>query len=139
MTLKQAAQTYMVAGLDQSWLAGQEKAFQTCLTFLEGVEKTKGQNKWHSSYGFKHIVEEPAGRYGIPCTVDCYNGYIYEGTFILAALASAFTMRQDGNFLSVSFNISERSLKERAREFANEGRHDALLRSPTETISVDSI
>src|SRR5438876_10491374 len=118
MPLAQTAQTYPVAGLDQSALAGQEKAFQTCLKFLEGVEKTKRQNPSHSSYGYKHIVEDPAGRYGIPCTVDCYTGYIYEGTFILAALASGFTARQHDGYLGASFNICERSLASRAKDFA---------------------
>jgi hypothetical protein len=132
MTLEQAAQTYRVAGLDPAWLVGQEGAFQTCMEFLRGVGKAKRQY-WRSSYGLKHIVEFPAGRYDIPCEVDCYNGYIYEGTFILAALASGFTMRQHGMGLSVTFNISERSLIQRAREFAYEGRHDSQLPSSTET------
>jgi hypothetical protein len=118
MTLAQATQTYSVAGLNQSALMGQEKAFQTCLKFLEGVAKTKRQNASHSSYGYKHIVEDPAGRYGTPCTVNCYNGYIYEGTFILAALASGFTVRQQDGYLGASVNICERSLAKRAKEFA---------------------
>ena len=119
MTLSQAAQTYSVAGLDQTALAGQEEAFQTCLKFLERVEKTKRQNPSHSSYGYKHIIEDPAGRYGVPCETQCYSGYIYEGTFILAALASGFTARQQDGHLGASFNICERSLAKRAKEFAN--------------------
>ena len=84
---------YPVAGLDEAALVGQEGAFQTCMAFLRGMDKAKRQY-WRSSYGLKHIVEFPAGRYDIPCTLDCYNGYIYEGSFILAALASGFTMRR---------------------------------------------
>src|SRR5438105_1609821 len=119
MTLSQAAQNYPVAGLNHSKLEGQEEAFQTCLSFLEGVEKTKRPHKWRGSYGLKHIVENPAGRFGIPSSVDCYTTYIYEGTFILAALASGFSMVQSGEYLHVTFNMSERSLRRRAREFAN--------------------
>ena len=118
MTLKEAAETYSVAGLDHSHLINQEEAFQTCLSFLEGIPKTKTQNRWHSSYGYKHIVESPAGRYGIPSSVDCYSCYIYEGTFILAALVSGFTMQQPGNHLKASFNILERGLRKRATEVA---------------------
>ena len=118
MTLAKAAQIYSVAGLDQSALAEQEEAFKTCLKFLEGVEKTKRQNPSHSSYGYKHIIEDPAGRYGVPCETQCHGGYIYEGTFILAALASGFTVRQEDGHLGASINISERSLAKRTREFA---------------------
>jgi len=119
MTLSQAAHTYSVAGLDQSALADQEEAFKTCLKFLEGVEKTKRQNPSHSSYGYKHIVEDPAGRYGVPCETQCYSGYIYEGTFILAALSLGFTVRQKDEHLGASVNICERSLAKRTKEFAN--------------------
>lgn len=120
MTLAEATQTYSVAGLDPSALMGEEEAFETCLSFLEGVEKTKGQNKRHDSYGFKHIVENPAGRFGIPFLPRCYSTYIPEGIFILAALASGFTMRQPGLLPTATFNISERSLKKRAKEFAKQ-------------------
>jgi hypothetical protein len=118
MTLWQAAQSYPVAGLDYSILKGQEDAFNTCVTFLEGVDKIKAQNRRHGSYGLKHIVEYPSGRFGIPSSWDCYTTYIYEGTFILAALASGFSM--DQRYFSATFNISERSLRRRTREFANE-------------------
>jgi len=116
MTLKQAAEIYSVAGLDPSDLINQEEAFQACLSFLEGIPKTKTQNRWHSSYGYKHIVEDPAGRYDIPSSLRCYCCYIYEGTFILAALLSGFTMQQRGNHLKATFNISERGLRKRTRE-----------------------
>ena len=56
----------------------QKKAYQLCLQFLEGVEKTKGFNHKRASYGYKHYVE------GRP-----HRGYVYEGTFILAAIAAA--------------------------------------------------
>jgi len=43
-----------------------------------------------------------------------------EGIFILAALASGFTMRQPGRLPTATFNISERSLKKRAKDFAKQ-------------------
>jgi hypothetical protein len=106
MTLHEASQTFEAAGLDKSILERQEQAFQLCLSFLTGIKKTKCQNHRHTSYGYKHMVEQ--------------NGYVYEGTFILAALASGFTMRQRGQHLNVTFNISQRSLLERRRQFAKE-------------------
>jgi hypothetical protein len=84
------------------------------------VERTKGQNRKHDSYGLKHIVENPAGRFGIPSLPRCYSTYIPEGIFILAALASGFTMKQPGRLPTATFNISERSLKNRAKEFAKQ-------------------
>jgi hypothetical protein len=120
MTLAEATQTYSVAGLDPATLTREEEAFETCLSFLESVEKTKGQNRRHDSYGFKHIVENPSRYFGIPFSVRCYSTYIPEGIFILAALASGFTMRQPGRLPTATFNISERSLKKRAKDFAKQ-------------------
>jgi hypothetical protein len=118
MTLHEASQRYPVSGLHHEMIDTQEEAFQTCLSFLEGIERAKGQNNRHDSYGYKHIVENPAGRYDIPSSLNCYGGYVYEGTFILAALASGFTMQQNGGPLHATFNISERSLRKRAIEVA---------------------
>ena len=120
MTLQQATETFSVVRLDHSILLNQNEAFQTCLSFLEGIPKTKTQNRWHSSYWYKHLVENPAGRLDIPSSPDAYSCYIYEGTFILAALVSGFTMQQWGDRLKVSFNISERGLRRRAREVATQ-------------------
>jgi len=120
MTLEQAAETYAVAGLDHSALLNQNEAFQTCLSFLEGIPKAKTQNRWHSSYWYKHLVENPKGRLDTPSSPDAYGGYIYEGTFILTALVSGFTMQQWGNRLKVTFNISERGLRRRAGEVARQ-------------------
>jgi hypothetical protein len=120
VTLTQAIQIYSVAGLNPSALMGEDEAFETCLSFLESVEKTKAQNKRHDSYCLKHIVENPSGYFDIPCSIRCYSTYIPEGIFILAALASGFTMRQPGRLPTATFNISERSLKKRAKEFAEQ-------------------
>jgi len=119
MTLNQAVKKFTVAGLDVSALEGQEKAFQNCLSFLDGIEKTRLQNRRRGSYGYKHIVENPSGNFGIRSSQDFYTGYIYEGTFILAALASGFTMQQSGRGLKATFNISERGLRRRAIEITN--------------------
>lgn len=107
-----------VEGIVASLLEGQEEAFKTCLSFLQGVEKTKRPHKWRGSYNLKHIVENPAGRFGIPSSLECYTVYVYEGTFILAALASGFIGRRNGKALSVTFNVSERSLCKRAKDWA---------------------
>ena len=120
MKLAQAIQTYSVAGLDAATLIREEEAFEMCLSFLRGVEKTTAQNKRHDSYRLKHIVENPAGSFDIPRSPRCYSTYIPEGIFILAALASGFTMKQPGRLPTATFNISERSLKNRAKEFAKQ-------------------
>jgi hypothetical protein len=120
MTLQQAIQAYPKARFNATLLARlnrqDEEAFQTCLAFLEGVEKSKGQNRSHDSYGYKHIVENPTGYFDIPWSFDGETCYIPEGVFILAALASGFTMQPIR--VSARFNISERSLRRRAKVMA---------------------
>ena len=83
----------------------QKEAYHLCLQFLEGIEKTNNLNRKHTSYGYKHYVE------GRP-----HRGYVYEGTFILAALAAGFQVMQlrKGCLASI-LNISERSLRKRVR------------------------
>jgi hypothetical protein len=99
MTLAKAAKKFRVAGLDRSKLRGQEDAFIGCLRFLDGIEKQQKPNRKYTSYCLKHLVEE------------CSGNYVYEGTFILAALASGFTMEQQGKNLTVIFNISQNNLR----------------------------
>src|SRR6266496_40871 len=90
----------------------QKKAYELCLEFLQGVEKSRRMNHEHTSYGYKHMVE------GIP-----YRGYVYEGTFILAALEAGFTMRQlHPDCLKAVLNIKERSLMKRIREWSPRAR-----------------
>lgn len=120
MTFKNAIKAYSSSKFDTEMLQDQETAYKKCLEFLEGVTKIKRQNATRTSYGLKHIVESPSGRFGIPKSSQCYNGYVYEGTFILAALASGFTAKQIGKGLSVTFNISEPSLQQRTKIFADE-------------------
>jgi hypothetical protein len=120
MTLDQAIEAYPEVGFNPGLVArlqsDDEEAFQTCLLFLEGVEKSKGQNRSHDSYGYKHIVENPTGHFDIPRSFDGGKCYIPEGAFILAALASGFTMQPIR--VSARFNISEGSLRRRANEWS---------------------
>lgn len=94
----------------------QKRAYQLCLQFLEGVEKTKGLNRKHTSYGYKHCVE------GGP-----HRGYVYEGTFILAAIAAGFEVKRllKGSLKSI-LNIRERSLKRVCREWSRENITEAF-------------
>jgi hypothetical protein len=115
MTLKQAAAKFKVAGLDSLALKNQDEAFQRCLTFLDGIEKRRTLNR--SGDSLKHIVENPSGRFGVPSSQDFYTGYVYEGTFVLAALASGFTAQPivHGSLKSW-FNISQRGIRRRVIE-----------------------
>jgi hypothetical protein len=90
----------------------QKKAYELCLEFLQGVEKSRRMNYEHTSYGYKHMVE------GKP-----HRGYVYEGTFILAALEAGFNMRQlRPGCLKAVFNIKEGSLMKRIREWSPSAR-----------------
>jgi hypothetical protein len=114
MTLTQATKKYKVAGLDTALLKNQDEAFQRCLTFLDGIEKIRTLNRRGDS--LKHIVENPSHVCGSH-SQDFYTGYVYEGTFILAALASGFTAQPivPGGLKSW-FNISQRGIRRRAKE-----------------------
>ena len=115
MTLKQAAQKFTIAGLDKSALVNQDEAFERCLTFLDGIEKIRTLNR--SGDSLKHMVENPSGHFGVPSSQDFYTGYVYEGTFILAALASGFRAQPivPGSLKSW-FNISQRGIRRRVME-----------------------
>jgi hypothetical protein len=104
MTLTQATKKFKVAGLDTALLKNQDEAFQHCLTFLEGIEKIRTLNRRGDS--FKHIVEK------------IYDVYVYEGTFILAALASGFKAQPIGSGLKSWFNFSQPSIRRRVLELA---------------------
>jgi hypothetical protein len=89
----------------------QKNAYQLCLEFLDGVEKVKGINYEHTTYGYKHMVE------GRP-----HRGYVYEGTFIIAAFEAGFTLEQLSRGCLKSFlNTNERSLRERSRQWSPAG------------------
>jgi hypothetical protein len=88
----------------------QKDAYQLSRQFLSGAAKTKGLNHNHTTYGYKHCVE------GHP-----HRGYVYEGTFILAAIAVGFQVIQPRKgCLASILNISERSLKRACREWSRE-------------------
>jgi hypothetical protein len=90
----------------------QPKAYELCLEFLKSVEKSKRMNHLHTSYGYKHMVE------GQP-----HRGYVYEGTFILAALEAGFKMRQlEEDWIRAVFNIKESSLMKRIGEWSPSAR-----------------
>ena len=111
MTITEANRQFSVPGLDPTAVKGQERAFRECLAFVSGIGKIKGQNRRRTSYKIKHLVESPTGNFGIEADSECYSGYVYEGTLILAALAAGFTAVQVGSGLSVTFNMAERDLK----------------------------
>jgi hypothetical protein len=94
----------------------QKEAYHLCLQFLEGVEKTNGLNHKHTSYGYKHHVE------GRP-----HRGYVYEGIFILAAIAAGFQVVQlHRGCLASILNISQRGLRKKLREWSPGYRAEAV-------------
>jgi hypothetical protein len=120
ITLADAAETHWFPELDRDSLRGQEGAFGICLSSLQVIRKTKSQNLRYDSYALTQIVENPAGHFGLPAWLKCRRcRYIYEGTLILAALASGFKMVQPRRgYLNVTFNICERSLRSKTLGFA---------------------
>jgi hypothetical protein len=108
MTLNEAAQKFGLAGLDPSVIHKQEGAFAACRSFLQDISQTKGQNRRHHSGSLKHLVERS------------YHDHIYEGTFILAAVSMGFTPAFSCDGSRATFNISERDLARRAREYSPE-------------------
>lgn len=115
MTLQDAAEKFTVPGLIAEQLKGQEPAFQSCISFLRGIRKTKRQNMDRTTYGLKHMVESPA-RYIDSPTDHPGPGYVYEGTFLLAAFASGFTPKPLGKGITSTLNISSRDLRRRLLE-----------------------
>jgi len=123
ITLKEAQKEFKSHGLDPKGFAEvppQEEAFQGCLEFLQGIRKTSTFNN-RSSYGLKHLVERNIDPH-------VYFTYVYEGTCILAALASGFKARtvvEDSDLLedrglNCWFNIYDEDLKRRNREWGEE-------------------
>jgi len=136
MNLQEAISRYSVPEIDLEALKGQEESFSLSMELLDGVAKTKTQNRRHSSYGYKHMIENPSSKCPSPRPPEVYLNYTYEGTFILAAIASGFERRQHSDGLTSSFNISERSLMARLREFANKyAEQDADGQSATSVTS----
>ena len=111
MTLKEARERFAVQGIDNTFFEGassdQEEAFNNCVAFLEGVDKTKTIRCTRSSYGLKHVVEH------------AYRScYVYEGTLILAALSLGFAcLYADNKTMCCRFNMGNGSLKKRVAHF----------------------
>jgi hypothetical protein len=107
MTLKEASQKYPTVAVADLINSRQQDAFAYCLSFLQGVSKTKGPNRRYYSGTLKHRLEKS------------YHDRIDERTFILAALASDFTPTRLANGSQTMFNISERDLQRRLKEFSS--------------------
>lgn len=69
----------------------------------QGISKIKTMNRNHTSYGYKHMVEENLG------------GYISNGIFIAAAIHCGFDYKITPGSLNVEFNISEKSISKLKR------------------------
>ena len=112
----------------------QEAAFDNCIEFLKRVKRTKKASKTtlnHSGY-FKHLVESPfrnlsgqfawglkrdhrCGRLPDIKKLDIYTGYVYKGTFNMAAKSMGFIHNIDPYYphsLNVEWNVSMRGLDE---------------------------
>lgn len=123
MTFSAARQRFQIPFMDEAALnkPDQEEAFDDCVRLLSNVPKTKSQNRGHSTYGLKHIVESPTGRYGIPTDPRVHDTYVYEGTFILAALASGFTLKFIyPRSIGGTLNLSNPGLKRALQRFVSD-------------------
>ena len=112
----------------------QEAAFDNCIEFLKRVKRTKKASKTtdNGSGHFKHLVESPfrrlsyqfalrlerdhqRGRLPDMGKLNIYTGYVYKGTFNMAAKSMGFIHNIDPQYphsLSVNWNISMRGLDE---------------------------
>ena len=132
MTLQEAIKQFPFPQLDQRLLnrSDQERAFQLCRAFLRDIPKTKHVNKCFTNVGLKHIVENPSRHTNGAILSECDSDwYVYEGTFLLAALSLGFKAEQ-GPFRAQWFpqnppnliNISGIGLRKRCKEIAASGR-----------------
>lgn len=62
-------------------------------------------NKWHTSYGLKHLAERRAKKLS-----NNETNYITNGALILAMVDAGFRFVRDGDSPNVFFNVSEREL-----------------------------
>jgi hypothetical protein len=85
----------------KEWLS-ESACFDRCVDLLGTMDKLKGINTRYGSYGLKHVFERYLYLF-VP------NGYVANGTFILAALASGFKHERI-NGLNALFNISQKSI-----------------------------
>jgi hypothetical protein len=85
----------------QDELLDAERACTKVCEWLEGMGKIKSINRGWNSYGLKHLFSDQAN---MP--------YVTNGQFIAAAIHCGFEFEINPIDASVSFNISERSIKE---------------------------
>ena len=86
---------------DQEMLLNSTETFSGVCKWLEGIKKIKTINRNHTSYGLKHVVEKDIG-------------YVSNGVFIAAAIHCGFNFKHD-EIPNVTFNMSEKSIKEKDR------------------------
>jgi hypothetical protein len=108
-----------VKGIDEAHLVGQTQAYGYCCDFVSSLEKRKTINTQHGSYSLKHMVENPSGYFDVPKDGRFSTVYVYEGTFILAAISHGFDWKQMESRMNVVFNVSEKSLKETIRRLTS--------------------
>jgi hypothetical protein len=113
MTLQEASKAFQVTGLNTAALTNQEEVFRAYLSFFQGIETIKNQNKRSTSHVLKDIFENSSPFGTLSART---HDYVYEGTVILAALASGLTMHQAGSGLTATFNIAERGLQRRVAD-----------------------
>lgn len=89
------------------------EAVYKCCEWLKDVERIKGINTRHNSYGLKHIAETEIG-------------YITNGVFIAAAILLGFDYRIINGGPNVAFNMSESSIKAIRRRQKELGRSRAI-------------
>mgnify|MGYP000197253288 FL=1 len=130
-------------GLDIDFMreqGGQEKAFDNCIEFLKRVKRTK--NPSVRTYGscsgyFKHLIESPfnslsgsfrwklerdhrCGRMPNIEEMKIYTGYVYKGTFNMAARSMGFICDKDKYYphsLNIRWNIAKRGLDRAILEY----------------------
>ena len=113
----------------------QEAAFDNCVEFLKRVKRTKhvytGGGHNYSGH-LKHLVESPFNKLAFKyreklsdierCGLDIYTGYVYKGTFYLAARSMGFRCKGDNFYpksLNVSFNIAKRGMDDAILSYIN--------------------
>jgi hypothetical protein len=88
----------------QGELKNSLEAVAVCAEWIKQQQAIKTINTRHSSYGYKHMVEEWCEKRHDP-------HYISNGCFIAAAVGLGFKFKINAESPNVVFNFSEKSLK----------------------------
>jgi len=135
--LKERAHRCAVCKIREDNLDCQAKAWDRCVEFLETVEKAETMNKRYTSKDLVAMVRNPTGeygRFGIPPKKLPYVS-VYEGTFILAAIACGFRWeQQDHTKLDCYFNIDQSSLVDTVRRLCGLPTQTNVAQQPTPTV-----